>query len=67
MEVPVSVPASAPGVPKGKARQPELDKQIQTNLDELSTLEREKCAIPDEAADTFALLLRDMAALSPPA
>ena len=51
---------------KAKARQPELDKRIQTNLDKLSALEREKCAIPDEAADTFALLLRDMAALSPP-
>lgn len=51
---------------KAKARQPELNKQIQTNLDKLSALEREKCAIPDEAADTFALLLRDMAALSPP-
>ena len=51
---------------KVKARQPELDKRIQTNLDKLSALEREKCAIPDEAADTFALLLRDMAALSPP-
>ena len=51
---------------KAKARQPELDKRIQTNLDKLSALEREKCAIPDEVADTFALLLRDMAALSPP-
>ena len=51
---------------KAKARQPELDKRIQTNLDKLSALEREKCAIPDEAAATFALLLRDMAALSPP-
>ena len=51
---------------KAKARQPELDKRIQTNLDKLSALERKKCAIPDEAADTFALLLRDMAALSPP-
>lgn len=51
---------------KAKARQPELDKRIQTNLDKLSALEREKCTIPDEAADTFALLLRDMAALSPP-
>ncbi len=51
---------------KARTLRPELDERIRTHLDKLSDLERKKCAIPDEAADTFALLLRDMAALSPP-
>lgn len=50
---------------KAKALRPELDEQIRTHLDKLSALEREKCAVPDEAADAFALLLRDTAALAP--
>ena len=50
---------------KAKALRPELDERIRTHLDKLSALEREKCAVPDEAADAFALLLRDTAALAP--
>lgn len=50
-----------------KARKacPEADRSIQEHLDKLSALEREKCAVPDEAADAFALLLRDTAAMQP--
>ncbi len=50
---------------KAKALRPELDQRIRTHLDKLSGLERENCAVPDEAADAFALLLRDTAALAP--
>lgn len=50
---------------KAKALRPELDERIRTHLDKLSALEREKCAVPDAAADAFALLLRDTAALAP--
>ena len=48
-----------------KARQfrPDLDKRMQERLQYLSALEREKCPVPDRAADAFALLLRDLAAL----
>ena len=44
---------------------PEMDKMIQVRLDRLSVLEREKCPVPDEAADAFALLLQDTASLQP--
>lgn len=48
-----------------KARQfrPDLDKRMQERLQYLSALEREKCSVPDRAADAFALLLRDLADL----
>ncbi len=49
----------------GKARRfcPNLDRQIRERLKYLSQLESEKCPVPDQAADAFALLLRDLAAL----
>ena len=36
---------------------------MRERLQYLSALEREKCPVPDRAADAFALLLRDLAAL----
>lgn len=48
---------------KAKINRPELDEMIRRRLDRLSALERENCPVPDEAADAFALLLRDMASL----
>ena len=48
---------------KAQKNRPELDEMIRRRLDRLSALEREKCPVPDEAADAFALLLRDMASL----
>lgn len=48
---------------KAQKIRPELDAKIRSRLDRLSALERERCAVPDEAADAFALLLRDMATL----
>ena len=48
---------------KARKNRPELDEKIRLRLDRLSALEREKCPVPDEAADAFALLLRDMASL----
>ena len=48
-----------------KARQfrPDLDKRMQERLQYLSALAREKCSVPDRAADAFSLLLRHLAAL----
>lgn len=50
---------------KARSLRPELDERIRMHLDKLSHLEQEKCAVPDEAADAFALLLRDTAVLQP--
>ena len=50
---------------KARKNRPEADRSIRMHLDKLSALEREKCAVPDEAADAFALLLRDAAAMQP--
>ena len=50
---------------KARKKRPEADRSIRMHLDKLSALEREKCAVPDEAADAFALLLRDTAAMQP--
>lgn len=50
---------------KAAGNQPDMDRQIRKRLDELSRLERDGCQVPDEAADTFALLLRDVASLQP--
>ena len=50
---------------KARKNRPEADRSIRMHLDKLSALEREKCAVPDEAADAFALLVRDAAAMQP--
>ena len=50
---------------KARKNRPEADRSIRMHLDKLSALEREKCAVPDEAADAFALLLRETAAMQP--
>lgn len=50
---------------KAAGNQPDMDRQIRERLDELSRLERDGCPVPDEAANAFALLLRDVASLQP--
>ena len=50
-----------PAYRKVRQFRPDLDKRMQGRLQYLSELEREKCPVPDRAADAFALLLRDLA------
>ena len=52
-----------PAYRKARQLRPDLDKRMRERLQYLSALEREKCSVPDRAADAFALLLRDLAAL----
>ena len=50
---------------KAKAMQPAFDRQTEAQLRKLSDLERQGCAVPDVAADTFAELLRHAADTEP--
>ena len=52
-----------PAYRKASRLRPELDKQIRQRLASLAKLEQERCPIPDQAADAFALLLMDLAQL----
>lgn len=50
-----------PSYRKAKAIAPEFDKSVQRHLRQLDTMEREKCASIDKAAEPFAALMADIA------